>query len=313
MEALKHKISPMVWFDNQAEEAANFYTSIFPNSEIDGSTRYVKEGYEFHGQPEGAVMTIEFTLDGKEFTALNAGPLFKINPSISFFATYENEQDVDRIWKNLLEGASVLMPLDKYPWSQKYGWLQDRFGVSWQIALGNRKDVGGQGIVTSLMFVREHSGQAEEAMNHYTSIFKDSQVLGVMRYGADQPHEKDGTVMYAQFTLGGQIFSAMDSALEHAFTFNEGISLVVPCDTQEEIDYYWKRLSEGGDPKAQVCGWLKDKFGVSWQVVPNILTSMLHDADKTKVENVTRAYMQMKKFDIEELKRAFNAKALSSV
>ena len=198
------------------------------------------------------------------------------------------------------------MPLDKYPWSQKYGWIQDRFGVSWQLAWGNRKDVGGQSIVTSLMYVNEHYGQAEEAMNHYTSIFRGSEITSIMRYGADQQPEKEGTVMYGQFKLGEQVFSAMDSAQEHRFTFNEGISLVVACETQEEVDYYWNRLSEGGDPKAQVCGWLKDKFGVSWQVVPNILEDMLQDADKNKVESVTKAYLHMKKFDIEELKRAFN-------
>lgn len=299
----------MLWFDNQAEDAVQLYTSTFPNSRRERVARYGKEGFEFHHQPEGAVMTLDFTVDGQRFTALNAGPVFSINPSISFFATYETEAEVDRIWKALSEGGKVLMALDKYPWSQKYGWVQDRFGVSWQLAWGNRKDVGGQSIVTSLMFVGEHCGQAEAAMKHYTSIFSDSGISGILRYGADQAPDREGTVMHAQFTLGGQTFAAMDSAVAHAFNFNEGISLVVSCETQEEVDYYWERLSEGGDPKAQVCGWLKDKFGVSWQVVPNILEEMLHDRDKQKVENVTRAYMRMKKFDIASLKAAFEGTA----
>src|SRR5688500_16987770 len=169
MEAFRQKISPMLWFDNQAEEAAKFYTSVFPSSKTGRTARYGKQGFELHRQPEGALMTIEFLLDGQKFTALNAGPIFQINPSISFFATYEEEAVVDRIWKQLSDGGSVLMPLDKYPWSQKYGWVQDRFGVSWQLAWGNRKDVGGQRIVTSLMFVKEHCGQAENALNFYTS------------------------------------------------------------------------------------------------------------------------------------------------
>lgn len=301
----KQQIKPMLWFDKQAEEAVQLYTSTFPNARRGRVARYGKEGFEFHHQPEGAIMTVEFTVDGQSFTALNAGPVFRMNPSISFFATYEREAEVDRIWKVLSEGGKVLMDLDKYPWSEKFGWLEDRFGVSWQLALGNRNDIGGQGIVTSLMFVREHAGQAEAAMKHYTSIFNDSGISGIRRYGADQAPEMEGTVMHAQFTLDGQTFFAMDSAMDHAFTFNEGISLVVSCDTQEEVDYYWERLSEDGDPQAQVCGWLKDKFGVSWQVVPKILEQMLHDTDKQKVQNVTKAYLRMKKFDIAALKAAF--------
>jgi len=310
MESINQKISPMLWFDSQAEEAAKLYTSAFPNSKASRITRYGKEGYEIHGQREGTIMTAELILDGHKFTLLNGGPHFTINPSISFFVTYEDADLIDRIWQTLSEGGSVLMPLDKYPWSPKYGWLQDRYGLSWQIRVGNREDVRGQSIFTSLLFVNEHCGQAEEAINHYTSIFKDSSVTTIKRYGSDQPQEKEGSVMYAQFTLAGQTFSAMDSAMQHAFTFNEGTSLVVTCETQEEVDYYWQKLSEGGDPKAQMCGWLKDKFGVSWQVVPQILSEMLQDPDRNKVENVTRAYLRMKKFDIAELQRAFNGEAV---
>jgi len=298
----------MLWFDNQAEEAGKFYTSTFPNSQTSRITRYGKEGFEIHRQKEGTLMTIDFSLDGQKFTALNGGPYFKINPSISFFVTYEKEDHVDAIWKNLTHGGTVLMPLDKYPWSEKYGWLQDRYGVSWQIALGRRSDVGGQSVVPSLMFAKEHYGQAEKAMNLYTSVFKNSKIEGVLRYGPDQLPEKEGTVQHAQFTLGNQTFMVMDSAMDHQFTFNEGVSLVVNCDTQEEIDYYWGKLSEGGDPKAQVCGWLKDKFGVSWQIVPTLLDDMLQDRDKTKTERVTKAYLKMKKFDIKELKKAFEGK-----
>lgn len=305
MKAFKQKISPMLWFDNQAEDAAKFYTSTFPNSRTGRIAKYGKEGFELHGQPEGMVMTTELMLDGQKLTLLNGGPHFKINPSISFFVTYDDPTTVDRIWTSLSEGGSILMPLDKYPWSAKYGWVQDRYGVSWQIRVGNRDEVGGQSIFTSFLFVNEHCGQAEEAINHYTSIFKGSEIAAIERYGPGQPHEKAGSVMYAQFTLAGQTFSAMDSAMEHAFTFNEGISLVVACNSQEEVDYYWQKLSEGGDPKAQMCGWLKDKYGVSWQVVPDILEDMLQDSDRIRVENVTRAYLRMKKFDIEELQRAF--------
>ncbi len=306
MKAFKQKISPMLWFDNQAEEAVNFYTSVFPNSKIGRKTMYSKEGYEHHQQPEGALMAVEFLLDDHKFTALNGGPIFKINPSISFFATLETEAEVDRVWTALVQDGVVLMPLEKYDWSNKYGWLHDRFGVSWQIALGNRNETGGQGIVPCLMFTEERCGMAEEAMKTYTTVFKNSKIEGVMRYGRHEQPDKEGTVKHAQFAAEGLTFMAMDSAQDHRFVFNEAVSLVIACPNQEEVDYYWEKLSRGGDPNAQVCGWLKDRYGVSWQVVPDVLEDMLVDDDKEKVARVTRAYMNMQKFDISKLEEAFD-------
>jgi predicted 3-demethylubiquinone-9 3-methyltransferase (glyoxalase superfamily) len=158
------KITPCLWFDNQAEEAANFYTSIFKNSKVGRITRFGKEGFEYHGRPEGSVMTASFQIEGQEFTALNGGPVFK---------------------------------------------------------------------------------------------------------------------------------------------FNEAISFEIRCETQEEVDYYWERLSEGGDPKAQVCGWLKDKFGVSWQITPMALYDMITDPDPAKAQRAMQAMLQMKKLDLNALRRAY--------
>lgn len=294
----------MLWFDSQAEDAAKFYSTTFPNAAVGRITRYGKAGFEHHRQKEGTAMTVEFTIDGEPFTALNGGPQFKINPSISFAATYESAGDVEEIWAKLAKDGSILMPLDRYPWSEKYGWVQDRFGVSWQLSVGSRNDVGGQGIVPSLLFVKEHYGQAEDAIKHYTSIFRNSEITGILRNGPEDTAEKEGTVKHAQFTLAGQTFMAMDSGLDHSFTFSEAISLVVPCDTQDEVDYYWEKLSQGGDPRAQVCGWLKDRYGVSWQVVPKVLEQMLRDPDSGKRDRVTNAFMSMKKFNIGELEKA---------
>jgi predicted 3-demethylubiquinone-9 3-methyltransferase (glyoxalase superfamily) len=158
------KIIPCLWFDNQAEEAANFYTSIFQNSKIGNISRYGKEGYEIHGGEAGTVLTIDFEIEGQKYTALNGGPAFK---------------------------------------------------------------------------------------------------------------------------------------------FNEAISFVVQCNTQKEVDYYWEKLSEDGDKRAQQCGWLKDKYGVSWQIVPGVLGEMLQDKDTEKSDRVMKSMLQMKKLDIEELKRAY--------
>lgn len=161
---VKQKITPFLWFDNQAEEAAKFYTAVFKNSRIGKIAYYGKEGYEIHGMPSGTIMTIEFELDGQNFVALNGGPHFK---------------------------------------------------------------------------------------------------------------------------------------------FNEAISFVVNCETQEEMDYYWEKLSEGGDEKAHQCGWLKDRYGVSWQIVPTVLGRMLQDKDTEKSERVMKALLQMKKLDIGKLRQAY--------
>jgi len=163
MPAIQSKITPCLWFDSEAEEAAKFYTSIFKNSKIGTISRYGEAGKEFHGKEPGSVLTVEFELDGQAFTALNGGPLFK---------------------------------------------------------------------------------------------------------------------------------------------FNEAISFQVSCQTQDELDHFWEKLSAGGDPKAQQCGWLKDKFGVSWQVVPAILSKLMSDPDAKKTERMMQALFQMKKLDIDQLRRA---------
>jgi predicted 3-demethylubiquinone-9 3-methyltransferase (glyoxalase superfamily) len=152
--------------------------------------------------------------------------------------------------------------------------------------------------------------QAEEAVDFYMSIFKDSRIVEVVRYG-EAGHEVHGgtagSVMTVTFRLGGQEFIALNGG--PVFKFNEAISLQVRCDSQGEVDYYWERLCQGGDAEAQQCGWLKDKYGVSWQVVPAALPAMLKDPDQAKSARATEAMLRMKKFDIEALRRAYEGKA----
>jgi len=302
------KIIPNLWFDNQAEEAARFYTSLFDGSSIGRIARYGKEGFEIHGMPEGSVLTIEFEVAGYQMIALNGGPFFKINPSISFFVVCETRDEIDRLWSALEEGGQVLMPLESYDWSERYGWVQDRFGVSWQLSQGNLADVG-QKITPSLLFAGDENGRAEEAVRFYTSIFDDSDIVGIIHYGPEQP-DRQGTVAHAQFHLAGEVFMAMDGGLDHDFSFNEGLSLLIQCKDQQEIDYFWERLLDGGVP--QQCGWLKDQFGVAWQVSPTELHDMLHDPDADKVARVTKSFLRMQKFDLAELRRAFEGKAAES-
>lgn len=297
------KIIPNLWFDREAEEAADFYTGLFSNSNTERIFRYGKEGQEIHGNESGAVMNVEFSLAGVQFLALNGGPLFKFNPSVSLFVICETEEEIKLLWDKLLIGGEIMMPLDKYDWSESYGWLKDKFGLSWQLMLGELKDVG-QKITPLLFFTGNQRGKAGDAIQYYTEVFQSSEIDGILKYEKENAFA-EGTVKHAQFSLENLKFMAMDSAIENDFPFNESISFIIDCKDQDEIDYYWTHLSRGGDPDAQQCGWLKDKFGVSWQIVPiEILTKMLADPDMEKTERVTKAFLQMKKFELDKLHSA---------
>jgi predicted 3-demethylubiquinone-9 3-methyltransferase (glyoxalase superfamily) len=289
------RIAPHLWFDTQAREAAELYTSVFPDSRIKTATT-------LHDTPSGSVDLVSLEIADYEFAFISAGPLFKFNPSISFLVACESKDEVDKIWHELSKGGKVLMELGTYPFSEHYGWLQDRYGVPWQLMFGAQAQ---QKITPTLMFTGAQAGRTEEAIDFYTSVFDDSSVGMIMRYGGDQEPEKEGTINYAQFQLEGQPFAAMDSARPHGFAFNEAISLLVHCDTQEEIDAYWERLS--ADPRAEQCGWLKDKFGVSWQVTPRAMETMLSSGDPKKIAAVTAAFLQMKKFDLRKLQEVYDA------
>ena len=298
------RIIPTLWSNDAAQEMIDFYSLVFDDLKVGRTDYYTDAGKEQHGHDAGDVVTIEFQIANQTFIALNGGDTFQINPSISFFINCQTTEEVDVLWQKLSEGGTTLMPLAAYPFSKRYGWLSDKFGVSWQIILAD--DAKLDKIMPSLLFTKQHAGQAEEAMRFYASIFPDASVGDISRYGADQAPDKEDTVMYGTFTINGHTFTAMDSAQSHEFTFNEAVSLLVECESQDEIDRYWNALS--ADPSAEVCGWLKDKFGVSWQIVPTRLNDMLKDGTSEQIERVTAAYMQMKKFDIAELERVYQAK-----
>ena len=292
------KITPHLWFDKEAKEAAEFYTSVFPKSKIKSTTT-------LYDTPSGMVDIVTIELWGQEFTLISAGPLFKFNPSVSFLVACNTKGEVAGLWEKLSKGGSALMELGEYPFSEKYGWVQDKYGLSWQVMfMGDRKIK--QRITPTLMFAGVARGKAGEAITFYTSVFHHAKIADILRYGKGEEPDKEGTIKHAAFTLEGQQFAAMDSAREHNFAFNEAISLMVHCDTQKEIDYYWKKLS--ADPMAEQCGWLKDKYGLSWQIVPTVMDEMMKDKDRKKLARVTEAFLKMKKFDIQSLKRAYEGK-----
>jgi len=297
------KIIPCFWFDDQAEAAVNFYTSIFPDSKILTLERYSKTVAEAAEQPEGSVLSLSFELAGQSFVALNGGPVFSFTPAVSFFYHASSREEIDALWNKLLPGREVLMELGAYPFSDWYGWLQDQFGVSWQLMLSPNPP--STKIEPCLLFTGDQFGKARQAMALYTSLFLDSGVVEQELY-AEGEEAPEGSVKFARFTLAGQSFTAMESDMGHAFTFTPAISWMVSCADQGEIDCLWDSLSKDGT--LMQCGWLSDAFGVTWQIVPEMLDRLMRDEDPVKADRVTQAMLKMVKLDIAELQRAYDGK-----
>jgi predicted 3-demethylubiquinone-9 3-methyltransferase (glyoxalase superfamily) len=289
------KITPHLWYDKEAVEAAELYCSVLPDSKVTNVST-------LHDTPSGDTDIVSFQLGGQEFQSISAGPLFKFNPSISFLISCNSREEVDDFWNKLADGGKALMPLDSYPFSERYGWTEDRYGLSWQIMHAGDRGVT-QRITPTLMYVGDVAGKAEEAVNFYASVFPNSKVGDIDRYGKREEPDKEGTVRHAEFSLNGYQFAAMDSAREHNFGFNEAISIMVHCEDQKEIDRYWDALT--AVPESEQCGWLKDKFGVSWQFVPTSLDEMMANGTQEQIDRVTQAFLPMKKFDLAELQKAY--------
>ena len=299
--SLVKPITPHLWFDTQAREAAAFYCDLFPESQVDSVTT-------LHNTPSGDCDVVAFTLHGQPFMAISAGPMFTFNPSVSFFVNFDPSREPDaaarleRTWAALIDGGQALMPLDAYPFSKRYGWVQDRYGLSWQLILSDPDGDPRPPIVPSLLFTGEVCGKAEEAGAFYRSVFDGSQAGQLVRYPDGASPDAPGSVMFSDFRLGDTWFAAMDSAHPHGFGFNEAISFVVTCRDQAEIDRYWAQLSSV--PEAEQCGWCKDRFGLSWQITPAVLDELMTRGDRATVDRVTRAFLDMHKLDVAAIEKA---------
>ena len=284
-----NKITPFLWLNNNVAAATDFYTSAFKNATV----------VEKRNAGGGSIQSATISIDSLEIILFNGGPLFTITPAISFFVNRNTPEEIDELWNKFSDGAKVLMPLGKFPFSEKYGWLQDKFGVSWQFNLY----AGDQGIAPFILFANDQHGKAEEAIDLYTSLFKDSSIVGKTYYAAGQGGV-EGTIKHAIFSLAGQEFKAADNNFPHAFTFTHAFSLFVNCKTQEEVDYFWNKFLEGGTKSR--CGWLQDKYGVSWQIIPDTLNILLNDPDPIKAKRVLDAMLKMDKLDIKTLQQAYD-------
>lgn len=293
------KIIPFIWFEDQAQDAAAWYVSLFPQSRILSSTT-------LPGTPSGDTQIVTMSLWGTEFQCMSAGQHSLRNPSFSYMVACSTEAEVEELWGALSVGAEILLPLEEYPFSRRYGWLKDKYGVSWQIMHDGGMPV--QRIAPCLLFVGDVCGRAEAAMTKYCSLFPGSALLPghLSRYGDDQPPNVAGTLDYARFTLTGLEVVVMDSALDHKFAFNEMQSLVVRCTDQAEMDFLWEKLSHV--PAAEQCGWLKDEFGVSWQMSSAKIEEYMNHGTREQIERMVQAFLPMKKLDMAKIEEAYREK-----
>lgn len=286
------KFKPCLWFDHQAEEATNFYVSIFENGEVQRIDHHGENGM---GEP-GTVMSTTFRIADQEFMTINGGPYFSLTPAVSYFVTCRDEAEVERVWTALSDGGGVLMPLGEYPFSKKFGWTNDKYGVSWQVSLGGDR----QTIAPYLLFTGPEAGRAAAAVDFYVSLFENSSLI--------QPASP---AQPAIFSLSGERFMAFDGGDVHNFTFSGANSFFVNCKTAEEVDRLWNALiADGGQPMD--CGWLTDKFGVTWQIVPELLMQLIGDEDREKANRVMQAMLKMEKIDSAKLLEAYESEPVEA-
>lgn len=297
------KITPNLWFDHKVKEATDFYASVFPGSKITGGMSYPnskEEGLaDFQLDLAGQPLTVEFNLAGHDFVAINAGSEFKATPANSFMVNFdpgkdpETKEHLDQVWEKLLDGGKALMPLQKYDFSEYYGWVEDKYGFSWQLILTDPNGDDRPCIIPSFMFGDGVQNKASEAVDFYVSVFKNSKKGMAVPYGKETGPAKADSLMFSDFMLDNQWFVANDSGVEQDFTFTEAVSFSVACKDQDEIDYFWEKLS--AVPEAEQCGWCKDKYGVSWQIVPENM-----DHELMKKPGAYQTMMNQKKIILSE-------------
>lgn len=275
------KIYPCLWFEKEALEATDFYFKVFGEAQMLHKNDFVAT----------------FEIKGSKMMAINGGPHYKKTPAVSYFVYCGGDAEIERIYTMLTEGGMIMMPLGNYPWSRRYAFIEDKYGTAWQLDVDDVNN--SQKIVPCLLFVNEKNKLAGEAVDYYTGIVKESTILFKSMYGPGQQMPEE-VVLFAQFKLHHVIINATRSTMKHDFDFTPGNSLVIECSTQEEIDYYWDQLGSGGQYSR--CGWLTDRYGHSWQIIPDFLSAATSDPETAHA--VIQAFMSMTKFEIEPLKEA---------
>jgi predicted 3-demethylubiquinone-9 3-methyltransferase (glyoxalase superfamily) len=288
------KLIPHLWYDKEAVEAAQQYVELFEDSKIINMVT-------IPDTPSGDAQSVDFQLAGIRFSAINGGSYFTLNPSISLMVACSSPEEVDRLHAVLSVGGADLMPLDEYPFSKRFAWIQDKYGLNWQLMLVENQEEQ-QRIRPTFLFAGEACGKAEDALDYYLSVFEESSKSHVNYYQTGEPEDKRAKINYSELEIYGMQMIAMDHGFGGDFTFNEAFSIMILCKDQAEIDYYWEKLSFV--PEAEQCGWVKDQFGVSWQIVPEALNDILAKGSKEEIKRITEAFLKMKKLDLAALEKA---------
>ena len=272
------RIVPNIWCQGNADDVASYYTAVLPDTSAEVVASYPTENLpDFQRAFAGLPLVVDVTVSGYRIRLINAGDEYRPTPALSFIlnmdplafrgGTEEASARIATIWDALSDGGEIRMPLGEYPHSKLYGWVEDRFGVNWQLMLSDPAGEPRPALMPQFLFTGA-TAQAQQAIDVYTGLFPGSGP------GLVVPHPGEaGGILFAEFTLAGQWFSAMDGGTVHDFTFTPGLSLEIDCADQQEIDKLWGALS--AVPEAEQCGWLVDRFGVSWQIVPHNMGELL--------------------------------------
>lgn len=288
-------IIPHLWYDTEAKEAVAFYVDLF-GGKLDWT-------YTITDTPSGDSDLIQFQLGDMTLAAISAGPYFKLNESMSLMVNVASKDEVTRLYQALSEGGRILMPLGEYPFSPYYVWLEDRFGLSWQLSYAPDLDKPYQFDIC-LLFSQEQVGLAQPMLDYYKDKLPQASVGQLSYYGEGEATVEAAKLNYAELLVAGQKMIVMDHGYGGEASFNEAFSLMVYVDSQDELDFYYDLLS--AVPEAEMCGWVKDQFGISWQIVPRILMEAYDTASPEKVKAVNAAVMTMKRLDFATIQTILN-------
>lgn len=283
---MNNDIFPCIWFNQNGSEAAQFYTSVFKNSKIKTDTS----------------MVVNIEIEGQKLMFLSVGPQFRPNQTFSLMVICNSYDEIDNYYNRLSENGKVMMEIDAYPWSERYAWVEDQYGISWQLYFSSEKIE--QKFSPVMMFTGENAGKCREAIHFYTKIFPNANVDHITEY-QDGQGEPKGNIAHAQFTINSYQMKAMDSSHDHKARFSEGTSMVVMTNNQEETDLYWNILTENGEES--MCGWLKDQYGFSWQITPKRLIELTNTDNPEKNKKAFDAMLKMKKINIKDIEDAVNS------
>lgn len=288
-------IIPHLWYDTEAKEAVAFYVDLF-GGKLDWT-------YTITDTPSGDSDLIQFQLGDMTLAAISAGPYFKLNESMSLMVNVASKDEVTRLYQALSEGGRVLMPLGEYPFSPYYVWLEDRFGLSWQLSYAPDLDNSYQFDIC-LLFSQDQVGLAQPMLDYYKDKLPQASVGQLSYYGEGEAAVEAAKLNYAELLVAGQKMIVMDHGYGGEASFNEAFSLMVYVDSQDELNFYYDLLS--AVPEAEMCGWVKDQFGISWQIVPRILMEAYDTASPEQIKAVNAAVMTMKRLDFATIQTILN-------